>query len=97
MVLLGSTIGVQANSVLPELVLLIGMTALIAFIAVKSIFNAIKVRRKEVACRVEDISPAVSCSVSSSKDKSSKRDENELEGGKDEESENEGGEKVGEV
>lgn len=94
MVLLGSTIGVQANTVLPELILLIGMTTLIVFIAIKSIFNAIKVRRKEIVTKVGADTPSVSCDMSSSKGKSSRRDVAELGGSKDEESENEGGEKI---
>lgn len=94
MVLMGSTIGVQINAVLPELLLLIGMTALIVFIAIKSIFNAIKVKRKEVRNRIEQSSLSVSCNNSNSNENSkSKRNDNEVEGAKDEESENEGGAK----
>ena len=47
MVLLGSIIGVMINTILPELVLLIGLTLLLIFLAVKSIMTSIKIRRKE--------------------------------------------------
>lgn len=65
MVLLGSTVGVQLNTMLPPLVLLVGMTLLIVIVAIKSIFNAVKIRKKELLnnavqseVSVSDLSPS---------------------------------------
>ena len=47
MVLCGTIIGVQANQVLPDLVLLVGLTLMLIVLSVKSIITSIKVRRRE--------------------------------------------------
>ena len=48
MILLGTMVGVKINTMLPDLILIIGLTLLLVFLSVHSMFTAIKIRRKEI-------------------------------------------------
>lgn len=47
MVLLGSLFGVQINLIIPESILLGGLTLILVFLSVKSVFTSLSIRRRE--------------------------------------------------
>mmetsp|Transcript_20949 Transcript_20949/g.23314 ORF Transcript_20949/g.23314 Transcript_20949/m.23314 type:complete len:248 (-) Transcript_20949:876-1619(-) len=92
MVLLGSLIGVQLNLILPEIILLSGLTVILGFLSIKSIFTSLKIYKKEKEVNQNKIKSEINensirKNIKSEEDKSERLDEEDNEGGDSESNE----------